>query len=83
MTESEYVRLLRHNIAVQEWFWTIADIKQALRDDDIEAAAEVWWPLPNEVKMQLWVAPRSGGIFTTSERAMIKSTEFREAYSFE
>jgi len=30
--------------------------------------------------MLLWKAPSKGGAFTTEERAIMKSSEFREAY---
>ena len=43
-------------------------------------AAEAWFELDNEEKQTIWVAPSTGGPFTTEERNIMKTREFREAY---
>lgn len=65
--------------AVLEHADTIKAIKQGIADDDLSAAAEAWNELTQEEKQSIWVAPSKGGPFTTNERNVMKSTEFREA----
>ena len=43
-------------------------------------AAEAWFKLTDDEKKSLWVAPSKGGPFTTKEREVIKSSEFRKSY---
>lgn len=50
--------------------------------DEFKSAAEAWFELSDEEKGSLWVAPTKGGIFTTEEREVMKSKEFRESYNF-
>lgn len=65
---------------VDEYGISIARIKTALLNEDLSTAAEEWFTLSDEAKMGLWRAPTKGGCFTTKEREIIKSTEFRVAY---
>jgi hypothetical protein len=58
---------------------SIIAIKAGIANGDLSSAAEAWFELENEIKMALWRAPTRGGCFTTIERDVIKSTEFREA----
>ena len=55
-------------------------IKEAISNGDISSAAEAWFELEKEEKESLWVAPSKGGVFTTQEREIIKSSEFRQSY---
>jgi hypothetical protein len=59
---------------------SINAIKDGIRDGQLSSAAEAWFELSDDVKMGLWKAPTKGGKFTTQERTIIKSTEFREAF---
>ena len=43
-------------------------------------AAEEWFTLDDETKKSLWVAPSKGGVFTTKERDVMKTTAFKQAY---
>lgn len=43
-------------------------------------AAEAYFELSDEEKMLINLAPSKGGIFTTKEREVMKSSEFRAAY---
>lgn len=43
-------------------------------------AAEAWYELDDDVKSALFLAPTKGGPFTTAERKLMQSTEFREAH---
>jgi hypothetical protein len=76
----DHLRLAEHYSAVREYWDTIATMKIAYRDGDASQFAEAWIDLPNDqVKEALWVAPSKGGIFTTDERAYLKSNEVNEA----
>ena len=55
-------------------------IKASLAEGNLSTAAEAWFELSDEEKMSLWKAPRNGGIFTTRERDIMKSKEFRQAH---
>tara|TARA_R110002167_G_scaffold74187_1_gene207784 strand:+ start:50 stop:727 length:678 start_codon:yes stop_codon:yes gene_type:complete len=58
---------------------SIIAIKAGIANGDLSLASEAWFELENEIKVALWRAPSKGGCFTTIERDVIKSTEFREA----
>jgi len=59
---------------------SIMRIKKALIDSDLSTAAEEWFTMDQETMGLLWKAPKNGGCFTTKEREVMKSTEFRQAY---
>ena len=70
----------RHGLAVRTLFETIYIIKHAIIDEQLDVAAEAWFELEGDEKADLWLAPTKGGIFTTDERKMIKSDDFRKAH---
>ena len=59
---------------------SIDTIKKGIADNELSAAAEAWFELSKDEMKGLWIAPSKGGVFTTKEREVIKTTEFREAY---
>lgn len=59
---------------------TIDAIKAALTENKLSTAAEAWFELTDDEKASLWKAPTKGGVFTTKERDIMKSKEFRQAY---
>lgn len=59
---------------------SIDAIKTALASGDLYGAAEAWFELSDDEKMSIWKAPKNGGVFTTKEREIMKSKEFRIAY---
>lgn len=59
---------------------TIEAIKEGIATDNLSMASEAWYELDDEEKKAIWVAPTKGGPFTTKEREIMKTTEFREAY---
>ncbi len=69
-----------HNAKVAENIDSICVIKEHINSGDMSTAAEAWYELPEEDQRILWVAPSKGGMFTTIQREIIKSTEFKEAY---
>jgi len=58
---------------------TIEVIKESIESGDYSAGSEAWQELTEEEKMGLWKAPSKGGCFTTEERTIMKSPEFRKA----
>lgn len=78
-----YEMLVENTTTLLAYGESILAIKAGIALDDLNSAAEEWFSLDNEVKTRLWKAPSKGGPFTTREREIIKSTEFREAYGDE
>jgi len=65
---------------VRTYILSIVAIKNGIATNQYSIAAEAWYELDEEIQRGLWVATSKGGIFTTSEREVMKKTEFREAY---
>lgn len=63
-----------------KYFAVVDSIRKHLDNDNLESAAEKWFTLSEEDKRELWVAPTKGGVFTTQERQVIQSPEFRKSY---
>jgi hypothetical protein len=59
---------------------TIETIKTGIVEGDYYKAAEAWFELSDEEKQAIWVAPTKGGPFTTEERAIMKTNEFKAEY---
>jgi hypothetical protein len=59
---------------------SIVAIKEGIAMGNLSEAAEEWFTLEDVVKTSLWIAPSKGGVFTTREREVIKSSEFRIAH---
>lgn len=74
-----YEMLLRHNEAVRNNMEVILCIKQALAENDYQEVAMYLDGMKEEDRNALWVAPSKGGIFTTAERAAMKSNQFNAA----
>ena len=55
-------------------------IKDGIAVGDLATASESWQELTGGEKVALWVAPTKGGPFSTDERTIIKSAEFRQAH---
>jgi len=62
---------------------TIEAIKESIESGEYSSGSEAWQELTEEEKMGLWKAPSKGGCFTTHEREVMKSPEFRKALSGE
>ena len=58
---------------------SVKAIKDGLATGDLSTANEAWKELSDTEKQLLWKAPSKGGVFTTAERATMKTTEFRQA----
>ena len=71
--------LMKHNEAVRANFNSIAYMKEAHENGDALAFAEAWLELDDDAKSALWLAPTKGGVFTTAERAFLRSDEVNAA----
>jgi len=71
--------LMAHNEAVRANFASIAYMKEAHENGDALAFAEAWLELDDDTKAALWLAPTKGGVFTTAERAYLRSDEVNAA----
>ena len=82
-SNEEMENLLAHNEAWRKNYDSIYFIKEYLvggmESSDWEKIAEAWAEISNEDKLALWLAPSRGGVFTTAERAALKSDEFNAA----
>ncbi|MBI8355616.1 ERF family protein [Pseudomonas aeruginosa] len=72
--ENDYERL------VKQYQASVDAIKLGIIEGDLSKAAEEWFTLDREVQAGLWKAPTKGGCFTTKERELMKTSEFRKAY---
>jgi len=73
-------KLLAHNTAVRDNIQSILVMKESIAMDDLSTASEAWWELDKETMSNLWLSTTAGGIFTTKERDVIKSSEFRKSH---
>ena len=71
---------IKMNRCIDENFASILEIKEAIAQDVLSRGAEAWFELSEDDQIALFVAPSKGGIFTTKEREVMMSKEFREAY---
>jgi hypothetical protein len=51
----------------------MSEIKEFIADEDLESASGYWNDLDYDIQKLLITAPLFGGIFTTKERAIVKS----------
>ena len=57
----------------------ITEIKIGIQKKDLKRACSAWLAMSEEDKNAVWKAPSNGGCFTTEERNIMKSKEFRES----
>lgn len=80
LSEKEVNELLIENTTTMLAYGeSIMAIKAGISLGDLSSASEEWFSLDDDIKRRLWKAPSKGGPFTTKEREIIKSTEFRIA----
>ncbi len=59
---------------------SIDAIKMGLSTGDMSSAAEEWFTLPKHAQEGLWIATKKGGCFTTQEREIMKTKEFKQSH---
>ena len=80
-SKEDMEKLIAHNEAWRNNSGSIYFIKEYINMDEPkwDNVAEAWGEISNEDKQALWLAPSKGGVFTTAERAALKSDEFNAA----
>lgn len=71
--------LIENTQTILKYSESVLAIKAGIALKDYSTASEEWFSLTDEDKTILWKAPSKGGVFTTQEREIMKSKEFREA----
>jgi len=69
-----------HNDAVRDNFSSIFFIKEALKEEDYDRAAECLAEIDKPIRDILKLAPTKGGCFTTAELKQFSTSEFRAAW---
>ena len=72
-------RLKAHNAAVRDNIESITAMKAHLLNEEYSAAYEAWDELEPDTMKDLWLSTTAGGIFTTQERAQMKSNSWNDA----
>ena len=72
-SQKEYDKFVAENIE------SIESIQIGLDTGDLSAAKESWDEFSQDEKQLLWKAPSKGGCFTTEQRRIMQTPEFREA----
>ena len=73
------IDIVEHNEIVRDHIETISLAKEHIANEEYALAKGCLDDLDQEVKEKLWRAPSRGGMWTTSERKIMQSTEFRLA----
>tara|TARA_R110002126_G_scaffold289144_1_gene443642 strand:- start:33 stop:704 length:672 start_codon:yes stop_codon:yes gene_type:complete len=60
---------------------SIDQIIEGIEANNYQHAAPAWFELSEDEMKSIWRAPSKGGCFTTKQREVLKSSEFREAYT--
>lgn len=75
--------LLEHLDTIREHIHSISAIKAGIANNNYGEAREAWVELDQDEQRAIWKAPSKGGMFTTLEREIMKTKEFREAHQSE
>ena len=79
MLQGEKSEQEKYEDMIMDLMPTVKSIKDGIATGDLATANEAWKECTDVEKQLLWKAPSKGGVFTTAERATMKTTEFREA----
>jgi hypothetical protein len=82
--DNKYVQERQQEVTMAEVVSANAEsirvIKEGIEQNQLSTAAEAWFELDDSTKQWLWVAPSLGGCFTTKERDIMKSKEFKDSH---
>jgi len=78
--ESVGVAKKAHDEALTANLSSVHAIKEGIAKGDLVQAAEAWFELEEDTQRALWLATSKGGVFTTSEREVMKN-ELRKVYA--
>lgn len=79
MLRSEQTKTQEYQDMIVDLLPSVKAIKDGIASGDLSTANEAWSELSDTEKQLLWKAPSKGGVFTTQERATMKTPEFRQA----
>lgn len=66
-----------YKLLVEEHKASIEAIKDSIANEEYSYGYEAWCELGEDIQRALWKAPTKGGCFTTREREIMKTPEFR------
>jgi hypothetical protein len=72
-------RLKAHNAALRDHIESVCAVKSYLLNNEYSAAYEAIAEIPDDDKLALWLSTTAGGIWTTQERAAMKSDDWTAA----
>ena len=75
-TQEQNSDLLAHMSAAREHWQSVSAIKEAILQEDLVFACQLYAELGHEAQEALYKAPSKGGIFTTAERQYMRSDEW-------
>ena len=75
-TQEQNTDLLDHMSAAREHWQSVSAIKEAIEQDDLPFACQLYAELGHEAQEALYKAPSKGGIFTTAERNYMRSDDW-------
>ena len=75
----EDIDIVEHNSLVRDHIETISLAKEHIANEEYALAKGCLDDFDQEIKEKLWRAPSRGGMWTTQERKIMQSTEFRLA----
>lgn len=79
MLRSEQTKTQEYQDMIVDLLPSVKAIKDGIATNDYSTANEAWKELTSVEKQLLWKAPSKGGVFSTQERAIMKTSEFRQA----
>lgn len=79
MLRSEQTKTQEYQDMIVDLLPSVKAIKDGIATNDYSTANEAWKELSDTEKQLLWKAPSKGGVFSTQERAIMKTPEFRQA----
>lgn len=79
MLRSEQTKTQEYQDMIVDLLPSVKAIKDGIAIEDYSTANEAWKELSDTEKQLLWKAPSKGGVFSTKERNIMKSPEFRQA----
>lgn len=75
-TQEQNTDLLDHMQAARDNWQSVSAIKQAIEDEDLPFACQLYAELGHDAQLALHKAPSKGGIFTTAERNYMRTNEW-------
>ena len=75
-TQEQNTDLLDHMSAAREHWQSVSAIKEAILQDDLVFACQLYAELGHKAQEALYKAPSKGGIFTTAERNYMRSNDW-------